>query len=154
MKFITITSSDKMWQEVRVYAWNCSWRAGKSLAKLMDEDCFSDWERVITVVDDNGKICGFCTVVKKDCIPDLEYFPNIGYVFIDETYRGNRLSQKMLDYAMRYLKNIGFESVYLVSDHENFYEKYGFIVIGRKMAPWGTEQKVFTHMLCDEMTLT
>ena len=144
---MTITSSDKIWQKVRDYAHSCSWKAGKSLAKLMDEDNFSDWEKVITVLNDNEEICGFCTVLKKDCIPDLEYFPNIGYVFIDEAYRGNRLSQKMLNYAMDYLKRVGFEKVYLVSDHENFYEKYGFTVIGKKMAPWGSEQKLYMHML-------
>jgi hypothetical protein len=31
--------------------------------------------------------------------------------------------------------------VYLVSDHENLYEKYGFRVIDRKTAPWGSEEK-------------
>ena len=145
MSFRVITSSDEMWNNVRNYAYDCSWRAGKSLANLMDEGGFSDWERVIAALDDGEKICGFCTVVKKDCIPDLEYFPNIGYVFVDEAYRGNRISQKLLDYAMEYLKGVGFEKVYLVSDHENFYEKYGFVEIGKVMAPWGAEEKIYMH---------
>lgn len=145
MRFRAITSSDEMWNNVRNYAYDCSWRAGKSLAGLMDEGGFSDWERVIAVMDDEEKICGFCTVVKKDCIPDFEYFPNIGYVFVDEEHRGNRVSQKLLDYAMEYLKGVGFAKVYLVSDHENFYEKYGFVEIGKVMAPWGTEEKIYMH---------
>ena len=145
MRFRVITSSDEMWNNVRNYAYDCSWRAGKSLANLMDEGGFSDWERVIAAMDDEEKICGFCTVAKKDCIPDLEYFPYIGYVFVGEEHRGNRVSQKLLDYAMEYLKGVGFEKVYLVSDHENFYEKYGFLEIGKVMAPWGAEEKIYMH---------
>lgn len=145
MIFKAITSSDEMWNKARNYAYECSWRAGKLLADLMDASSFSEWERVIIAIDDNDRICGFCTVVKKDCILDLEYFPNIGYVFVDENYRGNRLSQRLLNYAMEYLKEVGFEKVYLVSDHDNFYEKYGFVVIDRVMAPWGAEQKLYVH---------
>lgn len=52
-------------------------------------------------------------------------------MFVGEEYRGNRLSQK----------TIGFDKVYMVSDCENLYEKYGFHVIDRKIAPWGSEEK-------------
>lgn len=142
MNFKAITSSDELWCRVRNYAESCSWRAGKSLANAMDENVFKDWERVIVVLD-NEKICGYCTVAKIDCIPDICYTPYIGYMFVDEEYRGNRLSQKLIQYAMDYLKMVGFDKVYIVSDHENLYEKYGFKVIDRKMAPWGSEEKIY-----------
>ena len=48
---------------------------------------------------------------------------------------------------MKYLKSIGFDKVYLVSDHENLYEKYGFKVIDRKMSPWGSEEKIYIQEL-------
>ena len=142
MNFIAVTASDKLWREVRNYAENCSWRAGKTLASAMDNNAFSDWERVIAAVD-NEKICGYCTVSKTDCIPDADYTPYIGFIFVGEEYRGNRLSQQLIGYAMNYIKNIGYNKVYIVSDHENLYEKYGFHVIGRKIAPWGAEEKIY-----------
>lgn len=58
-------------------------------------------------------------------------------MFVDEKYRGHHLSQKLISYAISYLRTQGFHQVYLVSDHENFYEKYGFKVIDKKMAPLG-----------------
>ena len=137
-----ITASDEMWNKVKSYAYNCSWKAGKSLAKAMMNNDFKDWERVI-VAFDNNEICGYCTVAKTDCIPNLIYTPYIGYLFVDEECRGNRLSQKLIVYSMKYLKSIGFDKVYLVSDHENLYEKYGFKVIDRKMSPWGSEEKIY-----------
>lgn len=146
MKFEIITSADELWNKVTNYAENCSWKAGKSLANSMKNNEFKDWERVIAAVDDD-KICGYCTVAKTDCIPNVSYTPYIGFMFVDEQYRGNSLSQKLIERAMEYLKSVGFDKVYLVSDHENLYEKYGFCVIDRKFAPWGTEQKIYIHNL-------
>ena len=142
MNFKAITSSDELWCKVRDYASECSWRAGKSLANAMVNNIFTDWERVIVALE-NEKICGYCTVTKVDCIPDVSYTPYIGYLFVDEEYRGNRLSQRLIHYAMAYLKTVGFDKVYLVSDHENLYEKYGFCIIDRKIAPWGLEEKIY-----------
>jgi len=137
-----ITSSDELWYRVRDYAENCSWRAGKSLADAMTNNAFEDWERVIVALD-NEKICGYCTVAKTDCIPNVRYTPYIGYMFVGEEYRGNRISQKMIQYAIDYLKGIGFDRVHIVSDHENLYEKYGFHIIDRQIAPWGSEEKIY-----------
>ena len=78
---------------------------------------------------------------------DVDYTPYIGYMFVDEKYRGNRLSQKLIQYAMEYLRSMGFEKVYLVSDHENLYEKYGFSVIDKKMAPWRSMEKIYMQYL-------
>lgn len=142
MNIKSITASDEMWENVKMYAENCSWRAGKSLANNMNNNAFTDWQRVIIAVD-KEKICGFCTVSKTDCIPDVGYTPYIGYIFVEEAYRGNRISEKLIQYAMSYLKSVGFDKVYLVSDHVNLYEKYGFRVIERKIAPWGTEEKIY-----------
>lgn len=112
----TITSSDE--SQVRNYAENCSWRAGKTLASAMEHNEFSDWERVIVAVD-NEKICGYCTVSKTDCIPDADCTPYIGFVFVDEEYRGNRLSRQLIEYVVDYIKNIGYDKVHIVSRSRN-----------------------------------
>ena len=144
MNFRAITSSDVLWNRVRDYAAECSWRAGKALANDMDNNAFVDWERVVVAFDDDN-ICGYCTVTKTDCIPDVSYTPYIGFLFVDEAYRGSRLSQRLIQHAMTYLKEVGFDKVYLVSDHENLYEKYGFRVVERKIAPWGAEEKIYVQ---------
>ena len=53
-------------------------------------------------------------------------------MFVDERYRGMRLSQRIIDAAAEYARRLGFEYVYLISDHENFYEKYGFENVGTR----------------------
>ena len=123
MEFRFITSSDALWQQAAQYAAACSWSAGTFLARDMAAGAFSDWERVI-VATEADRICGYCTVAKTDCIPNVPYTPYIGYLFVDEEYRGHRLSQRLISFASSYLKEIGFHEVYLVSDHENLYEKW------------------------------
>ena len=146
MQIKLITSSDELWDRVIKYAENSSWSAGKFLANSMINNSFSEWERVIVSIE-NEEICGYCTVTKTDCIPNVAYTPYIGFMFVGEAHRGNRISQKMINFAMEYLKSIGFERVYLVSDHENLYEKYGFRVIDKKIAFWGGEEKIYMQEL-------
>lgn len=68
-------------------------------------------------------------------------------MFILEEYRGNRVSQKMIYFAMTYLQGLGFDKVYLISDHINLYEKYGFKIIDKQVAPWGSEEKIYMQLL-------
>lgn len=146
MDIETITKDDKRWNSLSDYAKACSWGAGKFFAKWMEEHEFEPWEKVIAAFD-GTRVAGYCTLSKKDCIPEVPYTPYIGFVFVDEAYRGNRLSERMIQYALQEAKKLGFEQVYLVSDHVNLYEKYGFIRIDQKPAPWehNTMESIFMH---------
>ena len=146
MTFELLTASSEKWNKLIQYAEACPWSAGKALAQAMTNNAFTDWERVLAALD-GEKICGYCTISKTDCIPNVSYTPYIGFLFVDEACRGRRLSQQMIQRAMDYLKSLGFPSVYLVSDHENLYEKYGFTVIDRKKAYWGSLEKIYIHSL-------
>lgn len=114
----------------------------------MKSNEFSDWERVFVALEDNY-IVGYCTIAKIDCIPDIKYTPYIGYIFVNEHYRGNRLSQKLIGSVIEYAKQLKFDKVYIVSDHINLYEKYGFIKIDEKPAPWNqnTMESIFMYII-------
>jgi len=138
---------DALWASIAEYAENCSWNAGKNLAYFMRNNRFNEWERVF-VATEGANIAGYCTLAERDCIPDVPYTPFIGFVFVGEDYRGDRLSEKMIRVALEYAKGLGFDRVYLVSDHENLYEKYGFVKIDEKPAPWNpdTTETIFMHL--------
>jgi hypothetical protein len=93
MKIKPIFQSDEWWKKTMDYAKNCSWNTEKSLAKQMKGNDFSDWERVFIALE-NENITGYCKFVKKDCILNVDYTPYIGFVFVGEPYRGNRISEK------------------------------------------------------------
>lgn len=148
MEIKLMTEADELWDAVREYAAECGWSSGKILAEDMCHHRFSDWERVAVLLKEE-EICGYCTIIKEEAIPDMPYTPFIGTLYIAESLRGNRLGEKMLLASMDYLKSVGFDKAYLISDHENLYEKYGFHVVDRRMAPWGREEKVYVREIKD-----
>lgn len=145
MEIKAISQSDKLWEKTIEYALKCPWKAGPFLGRAMKENHFLDWERVFIVLKQEN-IIGFCTLSKTDCIPDVSYSPYIGYLFVNEKHRGNRISEKMIRHALAYAKNLGYEKVYLVSDHINFYEKYGFVKIDEKKDLWGNDERIYMHL--------
>jgi len=142
----SVDSGQDEWERLIHYAQNCSWRAGASLAKAMREGAFTEWERVFAAML-GEEIAGYCTLAKTDCIENLPYTPYIGYVFVGEKFRGFRLSGRLISSAEEYARSIGYDCVYLISDHENFYEKYGFEVTDRAVAPWGAEEKIYRKQI-------
>jgi len=144
MEIAILKYGDELWSQVSEYAANCSWSAGKKLAQLMDNNGLSDYERVF-VAQKKGRIAGYCTLLKTDCIPDVTYTPYIGFVFVGEDYRGNRISERLCLSALQYAKSLGFDKVYLVSGEVNLYEKYGFVKIDEKLADWGAMQAIYSN---------
>ena len=132
-----------LWDETISFAQNCSWRAGPVLAERMKENAFNDWERVCVAVED-GCIAGYCTFTGKDELADqYDYSPFIGFVFVDERYRGRRISQQMILQTLQYARAIGFKTVYLMSGEHGLYEKYGFEKMGDYQTIYGTTDQLF-----------
>lgn len=138
-----ITSEEPLWFLTMDYANQCSWSAGPILAQLMQERAFTDWERIF-VATEGGDIAGYCTLAKEDCIPNVAYTPFIGFVFVDEDYRGQHLSGQLINCALRYAKSLGFVRVYLVSAEKGLYEKYGFVKLEDARDPLGREEQIFS----------
>ena len=146
-EILTIQPDHPMWEKTIAYARACSWRAGPALAGKMAENGFRDWERVIIAVLD-GHIAGFCTLAEKDELPDrYPYSPFIGFVFVDEIYRGRRLAGQMIGQAARYAGTLGFQEVYVMSGEQGLYEKYGFEKTGDYETIYGTTEQLFRRAL-------
>ena len=56
--------------------------------------------------------------------PDLT--PNICAVFTEPAYRGQGLAGSLLDFVCRDMSKNGIHTLYLLTDHEGFYERYGW----------------------------
>ncbi len=130
-----------------VFAEKCPWKAGPYLANMMKKNDFLAWERVIAA-HDGETIMGFCTLTAKDELPDqYPYTPFIGFVYVDERYRGNRISQRMIDGAAAYAKGLGYQTIYLMSGEQGLYEKYGFEKIGDFHTVFGTVDQLFMNSI-------
>ncbi len=137
-----LKANGHLWEAAISFADSCSWEAGPFLANEMRKNKFVDWERVFVALLEN-EIIGFCTLTKTDCIPNVEFSPFIGFVFVKEEFRGNRFSQSLIKEATNYAKKVGFNEVFLVSAEKGLYEKYGFQKIDEKLDVYGSIQQVF-----------
>ena len=142
-----LSADSAEWASLADYTASVSWRAGPFLSRLMRENRFAPWERVFAAYI-GGKPVGFCTLTAKDEMPEnCAYTPFIGFVFVDEAYRGNRISQQLIAAACAYAKTLGFANIYLTSDEQGLYEKYGFVNSGTVTTARGEETQLFTKAI-------
>ena len=108
---------------------NFSWLDVKEhTVKVIQNWEFEDWETPFVAMV-NGQIVGMVTIMKSDYYPLPEVFPWISTLFVSETFRGNRISGKLIDFANEYAKDIGFNRTYIPTGHIGLYEKYGYFYI-------------------------
>ena len=89
---------------------------------------FEEWETPFVAMVD-GRIVGMVTVMKTDYYPLPEIYPWISTLFVSEEYRGKRISERLVDFANSYAKDLGFDKTYIPSEHVGLYEKYGYTYI-------------------------
>lgn len=143
-----MTAQHIYWKETISLAQKCSWKAGPFLAEKMKENEFKEWERVCAVCV-NGKVAGFSTFTEKDELPkQYDFTPFIGFVFVDEQYRGRRLSEKMIQKIIVYAKELSYEKIYIMSGETGLYEKYGFVKLGDYETIYGSVDQLFVRPLC------
>lgn len=72
------------------------------------------------------KIVGGLGVIENDFHDRKDLAPNVCAVYTEEAYRCKGIAGKLLDLVVNDLKSKGITPVYLITDHDNFYERYGW----------------------------
>ena len=73
-----------------------------------------------------GKIVAGLGVIENDFHDRPDLTPNICAVYTEEEFRGRSIAGRLLDMAVEDLRFKGISPVYLLIDHEGFYERYGW----------------------------
>lgn len=75
---------------------------------------------------DKNEIIGGLGVIENDFHDRKDLAPNICAVYTEKAYRGQRIAGRLLNMVVDDLKSKGITPIYLVTDHINFYERYGW----------------------------
>ena len=75
---------------------------------------------------DHNKIVGGLGVIENDFHMRKDLTPNICAVYTEEEYRNQGIAGHLLNMSVNDLKSKGISPVYLITDHTNFYERYGW----------------------------
>ena len=75
---------------------------------------------------DGEKIVGGLGVIDNDFHDRKDLAPNVCAVYTEDEYRCKGIAGELLNLAVEDMKNKGITPIYLVTDHTDFYERYGW----------------------------
>lgn len=105
------------------------WGAGQFLYELLKKQelkqLVGENTKVLMLID-GDELISFCTFADMDDIQPTELTPWIGWVYTFPDYRGNRYAGKLLEYAEVLAKQKGMQNIYISTNHDGLYEKYGY----------------------------
>ena len=78
------------------------------------------------VAIEKDKIIGGLGVIKNDFHHRKDLAPNVCAVYTEEAKRGFGVAGALLNYACADMKEKGIDTMYLLTDHTSFYERYGW----------------------------
>lgn len=78
------------------------------------------------VAMENDRIIGGLGVIENDFHDRKDLTPNVCAVYTEEDKRCNGVAGALLDYVCADMKERGIDTLYLVTDHTSFYERYGW----------------------------
>ena len=85
-------------------------------------------KKSLKVLKDNKIIAGL-GVIENDFHERKDLTPNVCAVYVEEEYRNLGIAGKMLNYVCEDYKNKGVRTLYLVTNHIGFYERYGWVYL-------------------------
>lgn len=65
-------------------------------------------------------------VIDNDFHERKDLTPNLCALFVEENYRNQNIAKHILDFVCEDLSNQGIQTLYLITDHTEFYEKCGW----------------------------
>ncbi|MCX4379052.1 MAG: GNAT family N-acetyltransferase [Lachnospiraceae bacterium] len=126
------------------------WGAGQFLYELLKNQKLREYvgenTKVLMLVDGENLI-SFCTLAEKDDIQPTELTPWIGWVYTFPHYRGQRYVGKLLSYAEALAKTDGLNSIYISTNHNGLYEKYGYEFLEMMKDMQGEDSRVYVRYL-------
>ncbi len=75
---------------------------------------------------DGDKIVGGMGVIENDFHNRKDLTPNVCAVYTEKEYRCNGVAGELLNYVCKDMKDKGVDTLYLLTDHTGFYERYGW----------------------------
>ena len=84
-------------------------------------------------------------VIENDfhCRRDLT--PNVCAVYVEEDCRRRGLAGEMLAFACRDMADMGISTLYLITDHDSFYERYGWEFLCMVRDSQGEMTRMYIH---------
>ena len=150
MKVISVRENPENVFEFIKYFQN-KWASEESMAVYEDciKNCISSKSPLPNwyLLKNDNKIIGCVGLITNDFISRMDLYPWLCALFIEEKYRGNNYGKLLIDRCVEDTKKMGFEALYLSTDHIGYYEHFGFQYMAEGFHPWGESSKIYMRVL-------
>lgn len=94
----------------------------ESMAECLAGGAVPEWY----LAREGEAILGGCGVIENDFHERKDLRPNVCAVFVEPEHRCRGIAGALLDFVCRDYHRRGIDTLYLLTDHEHFYERYGW----------------------------
>lgn len=106
-------------------------------------DKMNNWYALL----DDDQIIGGVGLISNDFVSRMDLYPYLCALYINENYRGKNLGELLINKVKQDVLNMGYDYLYLLTDHDGYYEHFGFKHIGTGYHPWGETSKLYKALL-------
>lgn len=91
------------------------------------------------------EIAGCYALLTNDLVSRQDLYPWLGCLFIEESERGQQLGSLLLEHGLTEAKALGYLKVYLTTDHDGYYERYGWTRMEDGFDLSGNPGRIYFH---------
>lgn len=132
--------------KARDYILSQDYSSSKNYIRSIENNELNGYEDSFLIIYDN-EIIGFFQIKSEDGLVDISYEPWLCRLFVDENYRGNRITEIVTNFAFNYCKEFGFDKIYLSTNHKGLYEKFSWKKIGSGISKSGMVRDIFEYSI-------
>lgn len=119
----------------------------ESMKESLGQDCgVPQWYLAL----DQERIIGGIGVIENDFHVRKDLTPNICALYVEAEYRCQGVAGALLDFVCQDMKGKGISTLYLITDHTSFYERYGWKFLCMVQEE---DSEAFTRMYVHQMTV-
>lgn len=126
------------------------WGAGQYLHDLLEKQILKQYvgeNTKVLLLTEGDNLVSFCTFAEKDDIQPTELTPWIGWVYTFPAYRGKHCAGELLKYAESLAVEAGLKNIYISTNHDGLYEKYGYVFFAVMKDMDGEDSRVYVRRL-------
>ncbi|QTD42538.1 GNAT family N-acetyltransferase [Sporosarcina sp. Te-1] len=92
---------------------------------------------------EDEKTIGTYALLRNDLVSRQDLSPWLACLYVDPAFRGKSIGSRLLAHARREARQKGYDRLYLTTDHNRYYEKYGWTKIGTCYDLFGNPSSIY-----------
>ncbi len=126
LKYINLTEMPSIKDEAAEW-FHSKWRVPKeAYLECMDAFLNGDTDYGWYLCLDGDKIVAGMGVIENDFHNRPDLAPNVCAVYTEPEYRDQGICGRLLSFVCKDMKQAGIDTLYLLTEHTDFYERYGW----------------------------